>query len=189
MLSEGHLYAARALEAQGKTVAFEEYAAAAQVNSDQLLAFLASAEALTRASTFSPYAPSPAVIVNYRITDDIPAAVNTFETILRRQHGCIEALVSLAAIHTHAAFSSAEEADSALERKKAKELYDQVLRLFASNRDADAESSTAAAGKSERVRAIARDPQLFIEIARLWSDESGLERPLRAYVEIGRAHV
>ena len=39
------------------------------------------------------------------------------------------------------------------------------------------------------MRAIARDPQLFIEIARLWSDESGLERPLRAYVEASRIYV
>lgn len=114
-----------------------------------------------------------------------------YETILRRHPRCIEALVSLASIHTHLAFTYHSVADSVAERKKAKELYDQVLRLFS----ADATNGNgvgAGAGpgklvaKSERVRQVARDEEMFVEIARLWGDEQGLDRSLRAYQEASR---
>lgn len=120
--------------------------------------------------------------------EDYPAAVNTYETILRRNGRCIEALVSLAAIHTALAFSYRGVTDSAVERKKAKDLYDQVLRIFATGKEGQGPGKQVNKfiAKSERVREIARDPQMFIEIARLWADDSNMERSLRAYQEAER---
>jgi RNA polymerase-associated protein CTR9 len=105
-----------------------------------------------------------------------------FETVLRRTPQCIEALAALAAIHTHLGFTNHSVSDSLVDRKKAKELYDQVTRLIAtSNKTSDGEKAT-----SERVRALAQDPDLFLEIARLSTDEVGVDRSLRAYKESAR---
>lgn len=111
-----------------------------------------------------------------------------YETILRKNGRNIEALVSLAAIHTHQAFHYRGIADSATERKKAKDLYDQVLRIFATGKEGQGPGKQVNKfiAKSERVREIARDPEMFIEIARLWADDPSLERSLQAYQEAER---
>ena len=113
--------------------------------------------------------------------------MNVYETILRRQPRCIEALVSLAAIHTNLAFTYLSVADSTAERKKAKELYDQVLRLFASGGKDPTEVDRAIA-QSVRTREISHDPDLFVEIAKLWSDEHSLDRSLQAYRQSAQIH-
>lgn len=117
---------------------------------------------------------------------DFPAATNIFETILRRQPRCIEALVSLASIHTHLAFTYHSVADSSAERKKAKELYDQVMRLFATGKDPS--DVDRAISQSVRTREISHDADLFVEIAKLWSDENNLDRSLQAYRQSAQIH-
>lgn len=177
-----------------------EYKLSTDANPDQLIAQLATAqgwlknckqllqggrcedrEAHSSADhSFSSSAPS-------KHTADFPPAINLYETILRRQPRCIEALVSLASIHTHLAFTYRNSADSLAERKKAKELYDQVLRLFASGKEGAAgKEVNKFVAKSERVREAARDDEMFVEIARLWSDEGMGERSLTAYKEAAR---
>lgn len=123
-------------------------------------------------------------------TGELPPAVNQYETILRRQPRCLEALVSLASIHTHLAFTYRSSSDSLAARKKAKELFDQILRLFASGKEGGAgkegEGVNKYVAKSERVREVARDGEMFVEIARVWSDEGVGERSLTAYLEARR---
>ncbi|ORY91479.1 hypothetical protein BCR35DRAFT_323300 [Leucosporidium creatinivorum] len=168
LLSEGHLAVARALHAQGEEASINEYKLSTDANPDQLIAQLAMAQGWLKNS-------------------DFPPAINLYETILRRQPRCLEALVSLASIHTHLAFTYRSSADSLTERKKAKELYDQVLRLFASGKEGGAgKEVNKYVAKSERVRDVARDDEMFVEIARLWSDEGMGERSLTAYKEAAR---
>ncbi|KAK4704656.1 RNA polymerase-associated protein CTR9, partial [Phenoliferia sp. Uapishka_3] len=160
LLAEGHVHVARVLHAQNNDAAMSRYAESIAANPEHVVANLAIAQTLIRVV-------------------DFPAATNIFETILRRQPRCIEALVSLASIHTHLAFTYHSIADSSAERQKAKELYEQVLRLFAAGKDPT--ESNRAISLSARTREISHDPDLFIEIAKLWSDENSLDRSLQAY--------
>lgn len=108
---------------------------------------------------------------------------------MRRQPQCIEALVSLAAIHTQQAFSSSDLDYSVVEKKSAKELYDQVLRLFAAEKDLVNEVIVEGAkprSRSLRLSEVAHDPEMYLEIAKLYSDEANLDRSLKAYKESAR---
>lgn len=60
-----------------------------------------------------------------------------------------------------------------------------MLRIFASGKEGQAEVNRFVA-KSERVREVARSEEMFVEIARLWSDEGNGERSLTAYLEAAR---
>lgn len=122
------------------------------------------------------------------MTAEWPAAENAYDTILRRYPRCIEALVSLASIQAHIGFTTRAINDSVKARKRAKELYDQVLRLFATGKEGQGAGKQVNrfVAKSARVREIAQDPDMYIEIGRLWADESNLERSLRAYLEADR---
>lgn len=117
--------------------------------------------------------------------EDFPAAANEFETILRSNPNVIEALVSLASIHTHGYFTSHPDAGEATagDRRIAKENYDRVLRLFSSNSAAVASGSGSRSrhGQSERIAEQERDWQLFVEIAQLCASEPSLDAPLKAY--------
>ncbi|KAK4055542.1 protein required for normal CLN1 and CLN2 G1 cyclin expression [Microbotryomycetes sp. JL201] len=169
LISEGHLSIARALHAQNDPTAFDEYKSAIDANPEQLVALLAQAQQFVRSSEW-------------------PAAIDKYEGILRKFPRCIEALVSLAAIRTFNGFSSRQISDSIAERKKAKEHYDQVLRLFATGKERQGTGKQVDrfVAKSERVRSIARDADMYVEIGRLWSDEPSLERSLRAFNEAER---
>ncbi|KAL8290248.1 hypothetical protein RQP46_003187 [Phenoliferia psychrophenolica] len=161
LISEGHFGIARVLHAQKSDKAPEQYIQARDAAPEQVLPNLAVAQAMIGVL-------------------DFPAATNIYETILRKQPRCIEALVSLAAIHTHLAFTYHSIVDSNAERKKARELYDQVLRLFAAG-SKDPTDADRAVAQSARTREIAQDSALFVEIAKLWSDEPSLDRSLQAY--------
>ncbi|KAM0788951.1 hypothetical protein ACM66B_003026 [Microbotryomycetes sp. NB124-2] len=169
LISEGHLCIARALHAQNDPSASVEYQSAVDSNPEQLVALLAQAQQYVRASEW-------------------PAAIDKYGSILRKFPRCVEALVSLAAIHTFNGFSSRSISDSVAERKKAKDYYDQVLRLFATGKERQGSGKQVDrfVAKSERVRSIARDADMYVEIGRLWSDEPSLERSLRAFNEAER---
>lgn len=115
--------------------------------------------------------------------EDFPQAMDTFEKALRRQPRCIEALVNLAAIRSHMAFSAPSASDAASERLKARESYEQVLRLF-SKRGAMAMGDTIADSDeiealATRIREVARDSDLYLEVARL-NAEDDLPKAVRA---------
>lgn len=123
--------------------------------------------------------------------EQFPAAINAFETLLRKHPQTVEALVSLASIHTHLAFTFHSVSDSAQSRKAAKESYEQVLRIFAQGKGGGEEDGEAKKeiAKSERIRQLANDREMFVEMARLWSDEVGVERSLKAWQEARRIQV
>lgn len=77
-------------------------------------------------------------------------------------------------------------ADSKVEQKQAKELYDQVLRLFASEKDTSTEVIGEPKLKSLRISEIAHDPEMYLEIAKLYSDEANLDRSLKCYKEAAK---
>jgi len=70
-----------------------------------------------------------------------------------------------------------------------------VLRIFAqgkgggSSGDQDGGEAKKEIAKSERIRQLANDREMFIEMARLWSDEVGVERSLKAWQEARRIQV
>lgn len=117
---------------------------------------------------------------------EFPVATDILESVLRRQPQCIEALVSLAAIHTQQAFTNLDVADSKVEQKQAKELYDQVLRLFAAEKDTSTEVIGEPKVKSLRISEVAHDPEMYLEIAKLYSDEINLDRSLKCYKEAAK---
>ncbi|GAA5918530.1 hypothetical protein JCM1841_003285 [Sporobolomyces salmonicolor] len=172
LVAEAHLAIARALDADpdgiNTAAALVEYQRAGEANPELLPALLGVGGCFVR-------------------TEQFPAAINAFETIVRKHPRCIEALVSLASIHTHLAFTFHSISDSSASRKAAKEAYEAVLRIFAAGKTEGGEADKAIA-KSERIRVLAEDRDLFIEMARLWSDEVGgsVERSLRAYQEAAR---
>ncbi|SGY78722.1 BQ5605_C008g04925 [Microbotryum silenes-dioicae] len=173
LASEGYLHLARSLQSTGdRSAALSVYQQSSEMFPDQLLALLSEAQFLIESNSW-------------------PAAVNLYENVLRRNPRCAEALCALASIHAHLAFSDSSVVDSQAERKKAKDAYDQVLRLFASGKETlegvHDHVVNKYIAKSERVRELARDEQMFVEIAKVWDDEmQGGERCLRAYREAQR---
>lgn len=172
LASEGYLHLARSLHSTGDPLALNVYQQSSELFPDQLLALLAEAQFLIA-------------------SDSWPAVINSYENILRRHPRCVEALCAIASVHAHLAFTDPSAIDSMAERKKAKEAFEQVLRLFASGKEAAEGVQDHVVNKyiakSERVRELAKDEQMFIEIARVWDDDPvGGERCLRAYREAMR---
>ncbi|GEM08555.1 pol II transcription elongation factor [Rhodotorula toruloides] len=176
LLAEAHLARARALDADPSTAEFggalilQSYQRSIEANPDLVMAHLGAGAMCLRMEQY-------------------PQAIFAFDTVLRRHPKCIEALVSLAAIHTHLAFTFHAVSDAAGARKSAKEAYEQVLRVFATGKEAVGSGEGGGdrgIAKSERVRVLAEDRDLFIEIAKLWSDEQSVERSLQAYQQAAR---
>ncbi|GAA5893890.1 hypothetical protein JCM8208_001270 [Rhodotorula glutinis] len=183
LVGEAHLVRARALDADPHSRAFagaeleRAYTAARDANPDLVMAHLGLGSVHIRLEQF-------------------PQALHTFETLLRRHPRCVEALVALASIHAHLAFTFHSVSDAQGARKSAKQAYEQVLRVFAAGKDkgSSASASTAAltgedltVAKSERVRALAADRDLYVEIARLWADEEpSVEKSLQAWLQAAR---
>lgn len=114
--------------------------------------------------------------------DEYSLAINTFENVLRRQSRCIEALVNLAALRTHLAFTSTSLTEAAAEKAKARELYEQITRLFATRIKKENAAPEDPGIMPPRIRDIASDPDLYIDIARL-STDNDTGRALKAYQE------
>jgi RNA polymerase-associated protein CTR9 len=167
VISEGQLSIARALHAQDKPEeATRHYLLAAEANPDQTVASLGVGQM-------------------YMQKRDYPSAINTYETILRKQPYCVEAVASLAALHARSAFaSSSNQSTSAStevnsDRTKARELYDQLVTMFqAKSGSADIAKGLDPLGP--RIQQVARDPDLYIEIARLWMGDDSA-KALNAY--------
>lgn len=166
LTAEGHLLVGRTLSLSGADPmdALQEYNAATAANPGQLQAQLAAAQTLVAAS-------------------QLPAAIDKYEKIIHQNPRCIEAIVALAAIHAQQAFTSRNFADSEAERAKAKVRYDEVLKLVAIAKDPAPKAEDAAIAKSDRVRAVANDIEVYLEVAKLWADETSGERSLNAYRE------
>ena len=168
VISEGQLAIARALHAQNKAdEATRHYLLAMEANPDQVIAALGVGQMYTRKL-------------------DYPAAINTYENVLRKQPRSIEALVSLASIHARTALTSsaanAASTETNADKAKARELFDQVVRLFQGTADLkDGLGDRFALDPlSARIQQIARSPDLYVEIARLWTDEDP-HKSLQAY--------
>lgn len=176
LVAEAHLARARALDADPETAPFN----AAQV--------LASYTRAVEANPELTVAQLGVAGVEIRL-DNLPQAIFALEGLLRRQPKCVEALAALAAIQTNLAFQFHAVSDSNGARKVAKESYEALLRVFKQGKEAATGGEGAAVGggdrliaKSESVRTLAEDRDLYLEIARLWSDEPNVERSLNAYI-------
>lgn len=102
-----------------------------------------------------------------------------FTTILRRHPRCIEALVSLASIHTQLAFTHKGVADSLSEKHKAKEFYEQILQIF----------DEGGSERSSRIKAAELNEGLWLEVGRLWEDDSSLSKIYRSYRLVERLQI
>ncbi|GAA5992765.1 hypothetical protein JCM10908_006923 [Rhodotorula pacifica] len=177
LLAEAHLARARALDADPDTAAVSgaevlaSYTRATEANPDLVVAQLGIAGLQIR-------------------LDNLPGAIFALEGLIRKHPKCTEALAALAAIQTNLAFQFHAVSDSNGARKSAKESYEAVLRIFKQGKEASGNNADGAGvgggdrliAKSERVRTLAEDRDLYLEIARLWSDEQNVERSLNAYI-------
>jgi len=161
-LVEARLVLARAFHAQGKlNEATREYKAAAPPDRFSLTPILGVAQILVARNEFG-------------------MAINMFENVLRKQPSCIEALANLAALRTHLAFNSSSSNDAMNERTKAKELYEQITRLFSTRVKTPFMRSDDEGIMPPRIREVASDPDLYVEIARL-STDTDINRAMKAY--------
>lgn len=161
-LVEGRLVLARAFHAQDKlNEALREYQAAAALDRSSLNPILGAAQILVARNEFG-------------------IAINTFENVLRRQPRCIEALANLAALRTHLAFTSSSSTEASSEKIKARELYEQITRLFATRLKNPSANPEAEGIMPPRIRQVNSDPDLYVEIARLSSD-TDINHALKAY--------
>ncbi|KAG8900293.1 hypothetical protein FRB99_006134 [Tulasnella sp. 403] len=108
----------------------------------------------------------------HMLMDEIPAAIHTLDTLLSHRSECMEATVMLASICAHPR-TGISSADAAADRKKARDIFDRVGRIIATT-------------KNRSWRYLGDDPDMHIEIARLWQNENA-ERTGRAYKEAIRA--
>ncbi|KWU41627.1 TPR-like protein [Rhodotorula sp. JG-1b] len=168
LVAEAHLARARAIDADPETASFN----AAQV--------LASYTRAVEANPDLTVAQLGVAGVEIRL-DHLPNAIFALEGLIRKQPKCVEALAALAAIQTNLAFQFHAVSDSNGARKVAKESYEAVLRIFKQGKEA-ATGGGGEGAASERVRTLAEDRDLYLEIARLWSDEPNVERSLNAYI-------
>lgn len=174
VISEGQLAIARALHAQDKVEdATRHYLLAAESNPDQIVASLGIGQTYVRKK-------------------DYPAAINQYENILRKQPGCVEALANLASLHARAAFATSSIAtgsatDASSDQSKARELFDQLVTLFQSRPGGTAEQPGSLDPLGQRIQQIARDPDLYVEIARLWTGLD-LSKALNAYRQSYQVH-
>lgn len=175
LVAEAWLARARALDADPETASFNvheilaSYQHAVEANPDLTVAHLGIASCQIRLEQY-------------------PNAIFALETLIRKQPKCVEALAALAAIQANLAFTFHAVSDSNGARKSAKESYEAVLRIFKQGKEATGGDAANGGGgdrliaKSERVRTLAEDRDLYLEIARLWGDEQNVERSLNAYV-------
>jgi len=159
LTAEAQYTLGRAYQAQGDLPnAFNHYGAAVMARPDFIPAALASAHLL--------------------LASEIPVAINAYENALTKQPNSIEILVALAAVHSHNAFAATSEKDVLIESDKAKEKYEEVLRLLAAVNQPDFQ---APSGTSiGRIQAAGQDSALYIEVARLWAGTDSA-RSLKAY--------
>ncbi|GAA5870591.1 hypothetical protein JCM8547_002055 [Rhodosporidiobolus lusitaniae] len=168
LVAEAHLARARAIDSAGAEQhqmngeVLASYQKAQEANPDEVMAGLGVGSCFVRMEQF-------------------PHAINAYETLLRRHPKCVEALAALASIHTHLAFTFHSISDSSTARKSAKDSYSAVLRIFSAGTTGTGGGADLRVSKSERVRVLARDRDLYVEVARLWSDEGGVERSLQAW--------
>lgn len=107
---------------------------------------------------------------------DVNNAQVSLERVLKKQPDFIEALVALASIHFHVAVNTKSSTEATERRSQAMKAYDQVLRMLS------AQGSTSGQYRSmiNRIRRAANDPDLFVEVGRLWA-LSDPNKALKAY--------
>jgi len=160
LTAEAHYLLARSLHGQDlKSEAIVEYTEALKIKPDFTAASLGGAHILITAQ-------------------QLPPAADAYENALLKRPGCIEVLIGLAALHSHLAFSATTEKDALVEQEKAKEKYDEVLRMLASVNLPDAQ--IPAGSSIRRIRAAGQDSAMYIEVARLWAT-TDQARSLKAY--------
>ncbi|GAA5974558.1 hypothetical protein JCM5350_001189 [Sporobolomyces pararoseus] len=153
-------------------LALVEFQKAVEANPDMIIAHLAVASCYIR-------------------TEQFPAAINAYETLLRKHPQTIEALVSLASIHTYLTFTFHSLSDSSSSRKLAKENYDSVLRIISQSKNKSSEGGggIGLSSKSERIKKLIRDEEMFTEMARLWQDDSKIETCHKFWQEVRKLKV
>lgn len=109
--------------------------------------------------------------------------MHALENIYGKDPGCIEALANLAALRAHLAFTTRSKTEAEQERTTAKDLYDQITRMFATR--VKRPGATTEGGETmvpPRIADVMRDPELYVDVARL-AGESDVNRALKGYRE------
>lgn len=160
--AEAHYALARALHAQGEAKdAMVQYIHALRYKDDLEVARLAAAHLLM-------------------LSGDLNNAQASLERLIKKQPNFIEALVTLAAIHSHIAFNTKSSTEANERRQAAMKLYDQVLRMLATQGDRRSSSSASFRAMITRITSAANDPELFVEVGRLWNTKDP-SKALKAY--------
>jgi RNA polymerase-associated protein CTR9 len=129
---------------------------------------------------------------------EFPAAINTFENVLRKFPRNIEALISLASIQTYQAFNNSSNTESIKSKGAAKKYFEEIFNLFEEVKNIPNEilefkesQHNSYFGKkltimeirnAKRVKERSRDELIWAEAGRIWSEEE-IERSIKYYRE------
>jgi RNA polymerase-associated protein CTR9 len=158
ILNEGHIRAARAAQAEGSY-------------SQALSLYTSAASRSMVPHTLAVLGQAQIHIQN----DENAAAIHALDVLLQKIGSgprSLEASVMLASLRSHPR-PGVSSSETASERRKARDLYDKVQHSLA---------SSLKTGPSQSNTIIARDTEMYVEIARLWQGES-LEKVTKATLD------
>ncbi|KAI0786580.1 RNA polymerase II-associated protein [Abortiporus biennis] len=115
--------------------------------------------------------------------DETAGAIHTLDTLLQQPSAktSAEATTMLASLRAHPR-PGVSSSDQAQEKIRARELFDRVAKSLCLPEDLHANLNGASTSLTSSNRRTAADPELHIEIARLWQDDN-LEKVQRALQE------
>ncbi|GAA98336.1 uncharacterized protein L969DRAFT_85678 [Mixia osmundae IAM 14324] len=178
MLSESYLALARTHHAQANLrTALEFYELASQHATNQVVSLLAMAQIRIK-------------------QNELPAALDSLQRVLKIDNNCIEAIANLAVLYTSEYFklpASTGLAEKQAVAKEAKEIYDKLLGLFAASSAAaqnalDVSASRTVLPSQRRVRLVSEDADVYVDVAKLWIEDDAA-KCLKAYRESLRVRV
>lgn len=132
----------------------------------------------------------PKNLSNFQV-DEMPGAIHTLDTLLQppNRNGSIEATAMLASLRSHPR-PGVSSADQAIEKTRARELFDQVCRTLGLPESTAPQVNGHGPHLNASARSIAEDKELHIEISKLWQGENmdRLERALKEAARLSEAN-
>ncbi|KAL7281504.1 hypothetical protein ACG7TL_004819 [Trametes sanguinea] len=168
ILCDGYIRAGRVCQKEGSTRdAMSHFQKAKEARKDNVLATIGLAQLQLR-------------------NDEFAAAIHTLDTFLQTPNNpkSLELMAMLASLRAfpRAGVSSADKVE---EKKRARELFDRVCKAIGTPGDGPAQANGHSQALTSSARKLGEDSEMFIEIAKLYQDES-LEKLERAYKQAVR---
>ncbi|KAI5118232.1 hypothetical protein M0805_008868 [Coniferiporia weirii] len=160
LFGAGHIHAGHLAQMEGSmSDALRHFNAALKSNPRNVLAAIGLAQVQLR-------------------NDEIPAAIHTLDSLMQppNPQRCLEVQAMLASLRAYPR-PGVSSADTAIERSKARDLFEHVLKALdfsnspGMNGNARARTNSEAYAHRKAVANFGEDVELFVEAARLWQDD------------------